>query len=341
MDIIPLLPPPQKENNTCGTLVATPTVAGIYNAFLDGKNCSDAGRGAAIEVQKAMPDVMKVAEENRSFLRRCVRYMLGHGIKQFIDIGCGYITNDNIHELAQEIDPVAKIVYVDRDPMVVEEGNKLLAGNGTATIICADIREPTDVLKHPDLGHLIDFTEPVGVLMMCVACFLTDTELTHIMSSIQSTICDGSFVALTHDTLDSHPMEKENMADVQKIYSRTSIPLIFRSRKEVLRIFQGLHLVEPGVVFLHKWRIELDLPAPAAVEWLYGGLAEKTSLPLVPGAGPQMYVDLMQLRRCLNTTALTSTSLFFIIWCFITYMAQSFLDVGVVSFQQLKDMALE
>lgn len=99
--------------------------------------------------------------------------------------------------------------------------------------------------------------------------------------------------------------------------------------------------MEPGIVYLHNWHIELDLPAPAAVEWLYGGPAKKTSLPVVPGASPQMYVNLMQLRKCLSTTALTSTSLFFIIWCFITYMGQSFLDVGVVSFQQLKDMALE
>ncbi|KAB2099606.1 hypothetical protein AG0111_0g12075 [Alternaria gaisen] len=314
MDFIPLLESPRQEKMH-DTRVTTPNVAGIYNAFLDGKASSAADQETAIEIQKVMPDVLRVAEENRSFLRRCVRYMLGHGIKQFIDIGSGFITNDNIHELAQVIDPAAKIVYVDRNPMVVEEGSKLLATIGTATIICADIREPDDVLKHPDLSHLIDFAEPVGILMMCVACFLTDTELTHIMSSIQSTICDGSHVALTHDTLDSHPMEKENIAEVQKKYSKTSILLIFRNRKEVLRIFQGLHLVEPGIVFLHKWRIELDLPAPAAMEWLYGGLAKKTSLPLVLGASPQMYVNLMELRKRLNTTALTSTSLFFFIWC--------------------------
>ncbi|KIV98326.1 hypothetical protein, variant [Verruconis gallopava] len=340
MEIIPLLQSP-REGKMHDTPIMTPNVAGIYNAFLDGKNSSIADKEAAIEVQKAMPDVLRVAEENRSFLRRCIRYMLGHGIKQFIDIGSGYITTDNIHELAQLVEPTAKIVYVDQNPSVVEEGSKLLATNGTAIIICADIRKPNDVFKHPNLIGLIDFAEPVGILMMCVACFLTDAELTHIMSSIQSTICDDSYVAMTHDTLDGHPTERENIAHVQKIYNKASVPLIFRNRKEVLRIFQGLCLVEPGVVFLHNWRIELDLPAPAAVEWLYGGLAKKTSLPVVPGASPQMYVNLMQLRKCLNTTALTSTSLFFIIWCFITYMAQSFLDVGVVSFQQLKDMALE
>jgi hypothetical protein len=338
MDFIPLLESPQQEI-THDTPVTTPNVVGTYNA----NNSSAADREAAIEVQKDMPDVLKVAEENRSFLRRCVRYMLGRGIKQFIDIGSGHITNDNIHELAQMIDPAAKIVYVDRNPMVVEDGSKLLATNETATIICVDIRDPNDVFKHPNLSRLIDFAEPVGILMMCVACFLTDTELTHIMSSIQTTICNGSYVALTHGTLDGHPPEQEKIADVQEIYSNTSVPLVFRNRnrKEVLGIFQGLRLVEPGVVFLHKWRIELDLPAPAAMEWLYGGLAKKDSLPLVPGASPQMYVNLMQLRKCLNTTALTSTSLFFIIWSLVTYMAQSFLDGGAISFQQLKDMALE
>lgn len=170
--------------------------------------------------------------------------------------------------------------------MVVKEGRKLLATNGTATIICADIREPNDVFKYPDLSGLIDFAEPVGILIMCVAYFLTDIELTYIMLSIQSTIYDDSYVALIYGTLNSYLTEKENITEVQEIYNKTSVLLIFRNRKEVLRIFRGLRLVEPRVVYLHNWRIELDLPAPAVVEWLYGGLAKKSSLLVDPGASP-------------------------------------------------------
>jgi len=196
------------------TIIITPNVARIYNAFLDRSKTLAANREAVIEVQKVMPNVLKVAKENRSFLHRCVRYILGHGIKQFIDVSSGFITEDNVHELVQEIDPAIKIVYVDRNLKVIEEGSKLLATNRIATIIYADIRKPEDVFNHPDLSGLIDFAEPVGILIICITCFFKDIELPHIMSAIESTICDGSYVALTYDTLDSHLAEKDNIAEV-------------------------------------------------------------------------------------------------------------------------------
>jgi hypothetical protein len=257
--------------------------------------------------------------------------MLGQRIKQFVNIGSGFLTSNNIHVLAHSVDPMAKVIHVDVNLAVVEQGKKLLATNGTTTIICADIRQPQDVLENPDLTRLIDFSQPVGILMMCIACFFTDSEITHIMSAIQSTICDGSYIAVTHDTLDGHEDEKEMIAKVQKIYDNTSIPsLRYRNHKEVSRIFRGLYLVDPRLVFLNKWHIESDLPVPAAVNWLYGGLAEKRSSPSTPAA---------QLQKSLNTTALTSTSLIVIIWYFVTMLTQLFTDAGIVSFQQLKDMA--
>jgi hypothetical protein len=103
---------------------------------------------------------------------------------------------------------------VDRNPIVFKEGSKLLATNRTATIICADIREPEDVFKYPDLSRLIDFIEPIGILIMCITYFLTDIKLTYIMSAIQSTICDGSYIALIYNILDSHLTEKDNITEV-------------------------------------------------------------------------------------------------------------------------------
>jgi hypothetical protein len=314
--------------------------AGMDDAHVDGTDSSTTEREAAIEIQKAMPDVFDMANENRSFLRRCVRYMLGHGINQFIDIGSGFLS-DNFHELVHSIDPIAKVVYADRNLAVVEQGNKFLATTGTTAFICADLRQPKEVLENLDLTRLIDFSQPVGILMMRVSCFFTDSEITHIMSTIQSTLCEGSYIAVTHDTLDAHKDEKEKIAKFQEIHDNTSTPHIFRNHKEVSRIFQGLHLVQPGVAFLNEWRIELDLPAPATVKWLYGGLARTSAAPSIPATSPQMYVNLIQLRKALNTTALTSTSLFVIIWCFVSILVQSFMDVGIVSFQQLKDMALD
>src|SRR6266480_2711168 len=210
MDVLQLLPDPESK---CTAAAMKPSVAGMYNVYFDGTNSSTADKEAVIKVQKVMPDIFNVAKENRSFSRRSFRYMLGQQIKQFIDIGSGFLTTDNTHKLVHSVDPIAKVVYVDINQAVVEHGNKLLATNGatngTTTIICADIRQAQDVLKNPDLTRFIDFSQPVGILMMCVACFFTDSEIAHIMSAIQSTICDGSYIAVTHDTQDGHEDERE------------------------------------------------------------------------------------------------------------------------------------
>lgn len=137
----------------------------MHNAYLNGTNHSAADQEAVVEVQKAIPDVFYAARENHSFLSRCVRYMLGQRIKQFIEVGRGFLISDNIHELVQSVDPVARIVYVDGDPVVVEHGSKHLATNGTTTIICANIRQPQDILNNSKLACFIDFLEPVGILM--------------------------------------------------------------------------------------------------------------------------------------------------------------------------------
>jgi S-adenosyl methyltransferase len=333
MEVLPLLPDDGTERKS----MAQSSAAGIYDVFLGGNNNSATDRDAAVEIQNAMPDIFSLVKENRSFLRRCIGYMLGQGIKQFIDIGSGFLTSEDIHVLVHSVNPMAKVVYVDRNPAVVEQGNKLLATNGSTTIICADIRQPQDILENPDLIRFIDFSQPVGISMMCVTCFFTDSEITHIMSVIRSTICDGSYIAVTHETLDGHEDETEKIAKVQKIYENTSMPMIFRNHNEVSQILQGLQLVEPGLVFLNEWRIELDLPALATVKWLYGGLAKKDSSPLT--LGPP-YVSLMQLRKNLHTTAFTSTSLVVIIYWIIA-LVQSFMDGGAISLQQLKDMILD
>jgi len=170
-----------------------------------------------------MPNVSNIAKENRSLLRRSIRYMLGHGIKQFIDVDFGFLINDNVHGLVHSIDTASKVVYVDMNPAVVEEGSKLLTTNKTTAIICADICEPYNVLKHSDLTRFIVFSELVEVLMICIACFFTDSEITHIMAAIHSTICDGSYVTVTHNTLDGHQKEKDKIVEVQETYNKTSI----------------------------------------------------------------------------------------------------------------------
>jgi len=318
-----------------------PSIAGMYNHYLGGSNNSAVDRDAAKEVQKAMPDASNLAKENRSYLRRCIGYMYGCGIRQFIDIGSGHPTDGNTHEIVHSIAPLAKVVYVDIDPTVVEYWkSRLSAVNGT-TIIYGDIRKTQEVIDNPELAQFINFKEPVGVLMMCVACFFTEAEITTVMSTIRSAICEGSYVAVTHDTLDGHKHEKDTIAKVQKIYSNTSIPIFFRNREEVDRIFQGLSLVEPGVVFLDEWRVETDLPAPKAVKWLYGGMARKDSTPASTSTLPIHFeFDPIQLRKGIIGSAIfTSSTLLVVIWWCVSIL-ESFVDGEITPFQEFKDMTL-
>jgi O-methyltransferase involved in polyketide biosynthesis len=252
-----------------------PSVARMYDYYLGGTTNYAIDREAVAEVAKAMPDCFNLCLENRSFLRRAIRFMSQQGITQFIDIGSGLPTKSNTHEVAQADNPKARVVYVDMDPVVLQEGKELLASNEeTTTIICADIRTPTDVFQNPELLRLIDFSKPVGILMMCVACFWTNEEIVHIMSTIRATVAAGSYVAATHDTFDGKKEEAGAVERVQEVYKETPIPIYFRSKSEVATLFDGLELVEPGVVMLDDWHIEMDDTVPVATNWLYGGIGK-------------------------------------------------------------------
>jgi O-methyltransferase involved in polyketide biosynthesis len=255
-----------------------PSVARMYDFYLGGTMNYSVDREAVAEVAKAMPDCFDLCLENRSFLRRAVRFMSSQGITQFIDIGSGLPTKSNTHEVAQAVNPSAKVVYVDMDPVVLQEGKALLASNEkTTTIICADVRNPGTVLNNPGLLSLIDFSKPVGVLMMCVACFWTDKEISHIMTTIRSTLASGSYIAATHDTFDGKRDELGAVERVKEVYKETPIPIYFRSRSEVAELFVGLELVEPGLVMLDEWHIDMDDDLHVATKWLYGGIGKLTS----------------------------------------------------------------
>lgn len=256
-----------------------PSVARMYDYYLGGTTNYTIDREAVAEVAKAMPDCFNLCLENRSFLRRAVRFMVKQGITQFIDIGSGLPTKSNTHEVAQAINPKARVVYVDMDPVVLEEGKALLSKNeDTTTIICADVRKPDNVLGNAELNRLIDFSKPVGVLMMCVACFWTDTEISHIMSAIRSKTAAGSFIAATHDTYDGKRDDVQAVERVKEVYAETPIPIYFRSAEEVATIFEGLQLVEPGVVMLDEWHVDLDDSQPIATKWLYGGIGKTVAM---------------------------------------------------------------
>src|SRR5579859_6745580 len=155
----------------------TPHPARMYDAYLGGKDNYAADREAVRQVLRAAPEARDSARANRAFLQRVVRFLVAEaGIRQILDIGTGIPTAGNVHQVADEAAPGTRVVYVDNDPIVHVHANALLTGKGTTRIVLADLREPEKILQDPRVGELIDFTEPVGLLLVAIVHFITEEE---------------------------------------------------------------------------------------------------------------------------------------------------------------------
>ncbi|KAB8190898.1 hypothetical protein FH608_033135 [Nonomuraea phyllanthi] len=256
-----------------GIDVTRPSVARMYDYYLGGKDNFEIDREAVRRVERAMPEIRQLAQENRAFLRRAVRHMARQGIRQFIDIGSGLPTVGNTHEIAQQIVPDARVVYVDNDPVVLQHGRALLATDANTTVAAADMRRPADVLRHEETAKLIDFGEPVGVLMIAMIHFLTLEERGLVMGELLDALPSGSRLTATHVTGDGHSADA--VAQIESVYAATPTPIYFRGHAEVARFFEGFDLVEPGLVTIDKWHPDPEDPAPTATRWLYGGVGRK------------------------------------------------------------------
>jgi S-adenosyl methyltransferase len=253
--------------------ISRPSVARMYDYYLGGKDNYRVDREAVERVAEAMPEIRQLAQENRAFLRRAVRYMARQGIRQFIDSGSGLPTAGNTHEIAQEIAPDARVVYVDNDPVVLAHGRALLAADDNTTVATADMHEPDEVLRHPQTLKLIDFDQPVGVLMIAMVHFLTVEERASVMGRLRDALAPGSHLTATHVTTDGKPAEA--VAQIEAVYATTPTPIYFRDSAEIGRFFDGFDLVEPGLVTLDHWHPDPADPAPEPTGWLYGGVGRK------------------------------------------------------------------
>jgi SAM-dependent methyltransferase len=195
--------------------------------------------------------VSGIARTNRAFLRRAVRFLADAGIRQFLDIGSGIPTAGNVHEVAASA-PDARVVYVDIDPVAVAESLELLDGNNRATAIRADLRDAQAILDHPELKRLIDFDQPVALLLVSMLHFVNDDAYAAV-ERLVAALGPGSYLALSHGTI---PEElPSDIDEVRAVYrSNTSTPLNTRSRADVTRFFVGLDFVEPGLVWAPLWR---------------------------------------------------------------------------------------
>jgi hypothetical protein len=262
-----------------------PHPARLYNYYLGGKDNYVVDREAAAEVLRAAPGVRAMARENRAFLQRAVRFLVGEaGIRQVIDIGTGIPAAGNVHEVAQQIAPEVRVAYLDNDPIVHVHACALLTGDGNTSIVLADLREPAAILAHPSVRELIDFSQPVAVLLIAIVHFLTDDENPgRIIATLSDALVPGSYLALSHGTGDFHAEAAVSQATA--IYERATAPLVLRSHAQIIRFFTGFDLVEPGLVQVPLWRPDGQPPGPRELAeiGIYGGVGRKTAAPGAQG----------------------------------------------------------
>lgn len=256
-----------------GIDINVPNPARVYDFLLDGKDNFEVDRITARAGIGAFPQIAKSAKASRAFLVRVVRFLAASGIRQFLDIGTGLPSGNNVHEVAQTAAPTSKIVYVDNDPVVLRHAQALLRSHpeGVTTYLKADMRDPETILH--EAAATLDFSKPVAVLLLGVLHFLKDDqEVADIIDTLMAAVPTGSYLAICHLTADFFPEMTELASRVNERQSHA--PLILRDRAQVERFFNGLQLVPPGLVQCSKWRpgSDFEAAAPAA---LWGGVAGK------------------------------------------------------------------
>lgn len=229
------------------------SVARVYDYYLGGTHNFSADRDMGRSAIAIEPTVSDVARANRSFLGRVVRFMIGQGIRQFVDIGSGIPTQDNVHEVAQRAADDTRVVYVDNDPVAVGHSRAMLAGNDRTAIVQEDMRRPDDIFANPIVREMVDLDRPVGLLCFYVLHFVTDAEdPAAVTAAMRDHVAPGSYLALSHIT--RHGQRDADVEAGEKLYKRASSPIRIRDRNEIEAMFTGFELVEPGVVFLPEWR---------------------------------------------------------------------------------------
>ncbi|GAA3763946.1 SAM-dependent methyltransferase [Salinactinospora qingdaonensis] len=238
----------------------------MYDYCLGGKDNFAVDREAVLAVNKNFPEGVDVARQNRLFLYRVVRFLAQEaGIDQFLDLGSGLPTQHNVHQVAQQFQPGAHVVYVDNDPIVLAHGRALLADNDATTVITADLTEPREILARPDVAQLIDFTRPVAALFLSVPHSIPDDHtLRDTLSTVTRALTPGSFVALSQAAGVDEEAAQENTE------LATSLGLAWKTRTvaefTALVAELGLEPVEPGLIDVNDWRPDPDQPPLAPVD---------------------------------------------------------------------------
>lgn len=241
-----------------------PAGARIYNAALGGKDHFEVDRAWARGMAEAFPEGLDIARENRLFLYRAVRFLARDlGVRQFLDLGSGLPTENNVHQVAQAFNPDANVVYVDMDPIAAAHGRALLADEMSTVMLEADLRDPDAVVDHPETRRLIDFTQPVAVLLFSVPHNISDDAAARLaIQGPMNRVVPGSFLAISHVVADDLAIAREHTASTVELGLdwKTRLPGEFEAWLE------GLEPVAPGLVEVTRWRPDPDQPTLSPVD---------------------------------------------------------------------------
>jgi SAM-dependent methyltransferase len=250
-------------------------VARVYDYWVGGDHNFQADRDLARTIIALDPNIRATMRANRAFLGRAVRFLAGEvGIRQFLDIGSGIPTANNVHQVAQDTAPGSRVVYVDKDDVVVAHSRLILADNPDATVVQADLREPARILGDPGTQLLLDFSQPVALFLVAVLHFIPDNEeARRIVAELRDALAPGSYLVICHTCRDQQP----NLASsFENVYNkRVAGELIMRSRDEIAALCEGFTLLEPGLVWIPQWRPDSpdDVPEDPTKYWALVGLA--------------------------------------------------------------------
>jgi hypothetical protein len=261
------------EQVPAGVDTSTPSIARVYDYFLGGKDNFACDRAVAEQLRTIAPEVEAMARQNRAFLGRVVRFLAEQGIRQFVDIGTGLPTNDNVHQVAQSVAPEAKVVYVDNDPIVLAHARALLAENRNTVVVAGDLLRPDELLAQPDLRATIDFEQPVAILLVGILYFFADEDHPFdIVARLRDALPSGGYLALSHIVSDDSPDAITKAQEIYRSFLRRGGDAR-RTRAQVRTFFDGLDLVDPGLVYVRDWHA--DESTDPTHTWMVGGVAHK------------------------------------------------------------------
>ena len=257
---------------------AKPHAARVYDFYLGGKDHFAADRETGQALMRVVPTIRAAARDNRAFLGRAVRYLVAEaGIRQFLDIGTGLPSANNVHEVAQGLVPSCRVVYVDNDPIVLAHARALLTSSpeGKTAYIQADLREPEKILGDPVTTATLDFSQPIALMLVAVLHFVPDgDDPQRIVDTLLDALPAGSYLAASHVTAEHDP---DTLAGAGRAYQERGLTGQIRTADEFAELaFRGLALVDPGLTLVSEWRPRGTGPRPMPSEVnTYGGVARK------------------------------------------------------------------